>query len=68
MSTITRTGDTVRNGLERVEPMLERVEWTLRSVLKWISIAALVGITIFINVNVFFRYVLSSSLSWPSGT
>lgn len=68
MSTITRTGDTVRNGLERVEPMLERVEWTLRSVLKWISIAALVGIAIFINVNVFFRYVLSSSLSWPSGT
>ncbi|WP_276306549.1 TRAP transporter large permease [Halomarina halobia] len=68
MSTITRTGDGLREGLERLEPGLDRIEWGLRLLLKWISIAALVGIVVFVNVNVFFRYVLSNSLSWPGGT
>lgn len=67
MSTTTRTGDALRKGFERIGPRLERVERTLRSVLKWVSIVALVGMALFINLNVFFRYVLNSSLSWPSG-
>lgn len=54
--------------MEQVEALLGNLEWSIRYVLKWLSIAALLGIVIFINLNVFFRYVLNNALPWPGGT
>lgn len=68
MSTIRDPAKELVAGLEWVEFGFGRVEQVLRTVLKWVSIAALVGIVVFVNVNVFFRYVLNNSLSWPGGT
>lgn len=68
MSTPTQTNKWILDGLERLEPALGGLERILRLLLKWAAIVSLVGIVVFINLNVFFRYVLGNALSWPGGT
>jgi tripartite ATP-independent transporter DctM subunit len=67
MSTISSTAANVRAGLQFVESGVETAEAPLRWILKVVSIVALIGIAILINVNVFTRYVLGFTLPWPSG-
>lgn len=66
MSTITRTESGIQQGLKLLRYSLTSVEAVLRPILFGISIIALVAITVFININVFTRYVLGFSLSWPN--
>jgi len=68
MSTVNQAQSGFIVRLEQAETLLSRFEWAIRNVLKWVSILALLAIVAFINLNVFFRYVLNNSLSWPGGS
>lgn len=68
MSTVNDAKTMFIGGMEQLESLLGYFEWAIRNVLKWVSIFALVAIVAFININVFFRYVLNDPLSWPGGS
>lgn len=53
--------------MQRIVLPITSAERVFRSILKYISILALLGITVIINGNVFFRFVLSNSIPWAEG-
>lgn len=57
----------MQESISRISPSVSLGENAIRRVLKYVAILALLGITVIINANVFFRYVLSNSLPGAEG-
>lgn len=66
MSILPKT-EGITEPLDEINPAVETAEKIVRLVFKYIAIIAIISIAVVINLNVFFRYVLSSSLPWAEG-
>jgi len=66
MATSSYIKNGFRDRLGEIGLRIDQFEQGLRLVLKWVSIFALIGIALAINLNVFARYVLGFSFSWPN--
>lgn len=65
-NTSSRIKGEFQDSLGAIELGAKRIERLLRVVMMWASVLALLGIALAINLNVFTRYALGFSFSWPN--
>lgn len=64
MSNVRDYGTLIRQKLMKIRSIIDILEYGIRQPLKAIAIIALIGLTVAVNVQVLFRYILGDSLAW----